>query len=83
MHVIYLEVVFLLCMHHFDFTHSLFGGVCVCVKLQALVYGIHPPTTTIANYTIGFKRLMDSFSSVLRWQQVCNRQFKLHQAFLS
>ena len=58
MHVTYLEVVFWLCMHHFDFTHSVFGGVCVCVcvKLQALVYGIILPTTVIVDYTIGLKR---------------------------
>ena len=31
--------------------------VCVCVKFQALVYDILPPTTAIADYAIGLENL--------------------------
>ena len=32
-------------------------GVWVCHKIQALVYNILPPTTTIVDYAIGFEKL--------------------------
>ena len=40
--------------------------VSVCVKLQALVYGILPPTTAIVDYAIdiGNRLLTNSFSVV-------------------
>ena len=45
-------------------------------KLQALVYDILPPTTAIVHYALGLKKtpLMNSFSMMLKWQEVCNRQ---------
>ena len=55
-----------------------------CDKLQALVYDILPPTSAIIIYSICHKNchLRDSFSMVLKWQLVCNRQLGLYQAFL-
>ena len=38
-------------------------------KLQALVYGILPPTTAVIDYAIGLGKT-DIFSLVLKWQYV-------------
>ena len=48
-------------------------------KLQALVHEILPPYTAIVDYAIGLPKLTDnhSFSLMLKWQCVCNRQFNL------
>ena len=52
-------------------------------KLQAQVYDILPPTTAISDYAIGLEKLSaNSFSLVLKWQYVCNREVQLYQAFL-
>ena len=45
-------------------------------KLWALVCDIFPPTTAIIDYTKGLRKLYqqtNSFSLVLKWQKVCNR----------
>ena len=51
-------------------------------KLWALVYDIFPPTPAIIDYTKGLRKLYqqtNSFSWVLKWQKVCNRQLKLNK----
>ena len=54
--------------------------------LQALACDVLPPTTAVIDHVIGLEKRNwqppDSFSLERRWQQVCNRQLRLYQAFL-
>ena len=59
---------------------SLSHAVYLWNKLQALVYKTRPSTNAITDYAIGLKKL--SANRVFRLYQDCNRQLKLHQAFL-
>ena len=56
------------------------------VKLQAPEYHILPPATAITDQAIkyfsGNCQLTNSFSLVLKWRYVCNRQLKLYQALI-
>ena len=60
------------------------GSVTARVKLQALVYNILPPAITITAYIVSQNLSANRLFTLLllKWQQICNRQLRLYQAFI-